>query len=528
MKRDLGVMGEREFEKKCASVGITTNASNIDRNGWDSILEIDHPEANKAQMLDKKPPQIKCLVQVKATDSKTINSWSIKLSNLKKLVDFAGPTFVVLMRFSGKEDVQEVCLVHLDKSIIQRVMKKLRQLSGDKKDPSKSKLTIHFEKDRLHKPTGICIKEKIIGVIPNLDIDLYISKKQKTRDLVGYENGHHKILFTLKDADAKKAFSEAMLGIQCKIPVVNVIQKLDTRFNIPATIIKEKEALISFKTHPVSIKKVFFQGSHPSEYITFSGDVYLEPSSKTIRWDFKIFYLMYNLELKTIEWKVEPTNTNETYSLKLLNKFYSLLLMVIENKSLFVGVETENKIQPFSEMSIEISNDGKAYFENQKNLCSSAKKILTHFSIIDISTNQILLNKQSSNLSVFSKVLDNISEPVRVTLPPLDKLILEENRKYTTIFPVVVYLGNYLFCSILKITGFYVKKKEQCQCLSNESILLETFHLSKKDADKVYEMLDQKLIKWSKKEDAKTTITINQISRKSEKYFFDNWKINNE
>ncbi|MFA6173949.1 MAG: hypothetical protein WC701_09740 [Kiritimatiellales bacterium] len=517
--RDLGTMGEREFGKKCASVGITASFSNPDRNGWDAILELDSPEGNSSQMLDKKPPQIKCLVQVKATDSKTKNSWSITLSNLKKLVDFAGPAFVVLMRFSGEEDVQEIYFTHVDGSILRLVMRRLRELSIEGGDSAKSTLNIKFGKHKLLEPTGASIRQKILNVVSGSGADKYISDKQRVRETVGYERGRHKVTFTPKDADAAKALSGAMLGVPAMVPVINVVRQEDIRFDMPARVVKDGEAFVSLKMHPYTAVEVFFQGMGFSEPISFLADVYVSPVLHTVRLDLKMFDMVCSLDTREASWNI--THTEDTaISLELFHKFYSLVSEVENGKSYQVGIKVGQKILPFLVMSKEIDARADGFLVNQKQLSLYAKKILRHFSFADALVTRSLLNQQGVNLHIFAQALEGISEPVNLTVPSLDGLNLEEKVEYTTVFPAVVRLGDNLFCAILKIKGRYVKEGSKHYCRSNESTLLETFQLPKSDMDGYCEILDSKLSECAKQEGVKTTITINRMNRDAEKALF--------
>ncbi len=519
--RDLGIMGEREFDKKCSSVGITANASTVDRNGWDSILELDLPEQEVSQMLDKQPPQIKCLVQVKATDSKTKNSWSIKLSNLKKLVDFSGPAFVVLMRFSGKEDVQEICFVHIDESIARRVMRKLRKLSLENGDPSKIFLTINFKKHCLSEPTGARFRQKIIATVSDSGVDKYIVDKQRMRETVGYEHGRHKVTFTPKDAAAAKALSGAMLGVPATVPVINVVRQEDIRFDMPAKVTEDGEALVSLKMHPTTAVEVFFQRRDSSETTSFLADVYVSPILHTVRLDLKIFDMVCSLDTRETSWNITHTE-DKALSLELFHKFYSLVSDVGNGKSYQVGIKVGQKIEPFLVMTKEMDTGEDGFLLDQKRLSFCAKQILNHYSFTDVLVTRAVLNQQRVNLYIFAQALGDISEPLTLDVPSLDDLNLKEKEEYTTVFPVVVCLGDNLFCAILKIKGRYVKNGTKSRCSSSKATLLETFQAPKDDIDSYCKILDFKLREYAQKEGAETTITINRMNRESEKALFIN------
>ena len=67
--RDVGSMGERCFGIWCSSVGITANKSDIDRTGWDFIVEFPWEKSEKIPK-DMLLAPIECKVQVKSTDNR--------------------------------------------------------------------------------------------------------------------------------------------------------------------------------------------------------------------------------------------------------------------------------------------------------------------------------------------------------------------------------------------------------------------------------------------------------------------------
>lgn len=61
--RDVGSMGESEFSKLCAAVGITHNTCrNIE--GWDAFIQF---PLNLSKPLDLSTPSIRAFIQVKAS-----------------------------------------------------------------------------------------------------------------------------------------------------------------------------------------------------------------------------------------------------------------------------------------------------------------------------------------------------------------------------------------------------------------------------------------------------------------------------
>ena len=61
--RDVGRMGENTFEAWCNSIGLTANKSQVDKTGWDYLVEfpIDHDNSLPADLI---PKAIECRIQV--------------------------------------------------------------------------------------------------------------------------------------------------------------------------------------------------------------------------------------------------------------------------------------------------------------------------------------------------------------------------------------------------------------------------------------------------------------------------------
>lgn len=84
--RDIGRMGERFFGIWCDSVNLTANSSNVDKTGWDFIVEFPS-KSDKMLPIDMIPTPIECKVQVKSTDHRK-GGVPITISNLKRFVFF--------------------------------------------------------------------------------------------------------------------------------------------------------------------------------------------------------------------------------------------------------------------------------------------------------------------------------------------------------------------------------------------------------------------------------------------------------
>jgi hypothetical protein len=97
----LGNLGEIKFSEWCASAQLTTNRSlEEDKTGWDHYVEFPYIKTHLPR--DKQSSPIECKVQVKATQRKD-RKLAIKVSVLKRLIDYSYPAFILFLEFS-KDD----------------------------------------------------------------------------------------------------------------------------------------------------------------------------------------------------------------------------------------------------------------------------------------------------------------------------------------------------------------------------------------------------------------------------------------
>jgi hypothetical protein len=188
MARDIGDLGEDIFLTLCTAGGIVATKPKKDKNGWDYFLEFPS-EIDKTKSLDLQEAPIKCLVQIKSTDTVNKKQEQITLSSILRLMEAHMPTFIVLMKFNGKDEVQDMYLVHIDEDIIGKILKRVRECDLEGKTINKSTISIKFnEVNRLKTNTGLELKKQIQTFIPNGMSD-YIKSKDKMIKLVGFNDG---------------------------------------------------------------------------------------------------------------------------------------------------------------------------------------------------------------------------------------------------------------------------------------------------------------------------------------------------
>ncbi len=159
-KRDLGNLGESEFEKWCSHKGITVNRSINDKKGWDFFIQSTPDDIEK--------PNIESLIQVKSTEAEKIKI-PIKLTNWKNLSTTSLPAFFLILKYGASENPEKAYLVHVDRSSIIRTLTALRRMNVKNQAHKISKKTYQIQMNKaieLSKPFSDSFKneiEKIIG-----------------------------------------------------------------------------------------------------------------------------------------------------------------------------------------------------------------------------------------------------------------------------------------------------------------------------------------------------------------------------
>jgi hypothetical protein len=331
--RDLGRMGENIFEAWCNSVGLIANKSQIDKTGWDYLVEfpLDHSNGNP---LDLVPQAIECRIQVKSTDD-CRKSLQMSLKNIERLVKTSMPTFICVFHFDGKNTPQRAYLIHIGEKIIQRSLKRLRkQEAMPNNSIRKPTLTITYgNTDKLVAESGICLKQAIETHISS-GIEKYHRWKCELLESLGYEDGHGYITLQVSGKDPVGDLIDLSLGLRKNMSATN-ISIHDTRFKIDRVLRKfPEEAQISLGP---SIQKgsIHFRERKSSPGIKFSADVHtpsvnriVPPKRMKFRLESKFFEILVEPFKGTVQFKLLSEFDKISASLFELKDFLSLLCML--------------------------------------------------------------------------------------------------------------------------------------------------------------------------------------------------------
>lgn len=228
MNADIGNLGEDDFVRLCTSADLIASRPKKDKYGWDFLVEF--PFNNNLFLpLDSQLPSIKCMVQIKST-RKNSGSFQIKLSAMLGLVQAQMPSFVCFFIYNTEDNIQDIYLVHIDKDIIESVLKSVRKNEVKNKPLHKVQTTIHYrEEDKLEDINGLCLKDTINNYVP-IGMNGYIERKNRLINSVGFDDSTFSITMNFKNITHNDLI-DMSLGLKEDIPV-EISKMMQKRFNI--------------------------------------------------------------------------------------------------------------------------------------------------------------------------------------------------------------------------------------------------------------------------------------------------------
>lgn len=344
--RDLGPLGETEFKRLCHTVGLTVHKSEMDRTGWDFLVEFPWKQNNHFPQ-DLLPAPLECKIQVKSTDKQRKRE-SITLSNLNRLVKSQMPAFFCFIEFDGEDKAQAIYLVHVGKEIIEKTLKRIRELENEGYGDNLNKHTLDIaygDFDKLETLTGISLKVAIEKNIPD-GIEKYIESKNQILKTVGFEDGKYQATITIRSDDPIRDILDATLGLRKEIDIYQSTG-YHKRFGILSSNpnMTHDGGVLSIQAKPVEARLKFKEHKF-SPGVYFAAKLHISPFSQFIpeerlkfRVDSRFFELI--LELDKVNYSIRPY-PDEKVSLRELTSFLELLSIFEKPyKSITVELECE-------------------------------------------------------------------------------------------------------------------------------------------------------------------------------------------
>jgi hypothetical protein len=242
MGRNLGKLGESVLRNWGAQAGLIVNSSaDQDETGWDFIVEwpLDHAtDGAVTLLLDQAPSPLQCLFQVKSTDTLR-RRCSIKLTNWWRFIHSPLPTFFLVLEFDGRDTCQRGYLVHLGEEHIERVLRRVRELSVTHPEENLREHTIDLtwgEDDQITMLDGQGLVSAV-GAYTADGLQEYLQRKRAFLTSVGYESATRKLKIKPRVPDTWSGTVDQML-VEFGLGLIPHLELeageiIDLRFGIP-------------------------------------------------------------------------------------------------------------------------------------------------------------------------------------------------------------------------------------------------------------------------------------------------------
>lgn len=235
---DIGELAESILRCWCSEHGIAPTKTDIDRHGWDFLLEFPDKHLPKNTTLDGRPPSKTAFVQVKGTANASKRRISVSLKNWESLAKRPEPCFFLILTIE-KNDRQVLAahLVHVDEEHVSRVLKRLRQAEVDGQKSRIHKLSLDLTWDDRHQlstPTSDAFVEALAHAVGDDSLEYTRTKIEhiRTCGVDGHPVHLSMTLPTMPFEEAERQFAEFGVGLRSSVEI-NSMTISNVRFGIP-------------------------------------------------------------------------------------------------------------------------------------------------------------------------------------------------------------------------------------------------------------------------------------------------------
>jgi hypothetical protein len=409
--RDLGRLGESVFSQWCASAGLTANGSDVDKTGWDFLVEFDYHSKPSLELSTVHEAAFECKVQVKATD-KQARKLSIKLSNLKRLVTAAMPAFVVFIEFDGKESPQRAFLVHVDEAMSLDILRRLHDAEHNGETHLLHRKTTTVKYDETHlldSPSGESLKAAMLGHMgPNMST--YVAKKNAHLNAAGFDEGFAQLTISAMGTEKISKLVDMSLGLAVDAEISSMVavkQRFGKKNPIP--FVNEENVKLGMPNLKPNFEGLIkFKADKLGPSLTFPAKLYFSPFNAMVpesmrrgRIAVEFFDLVFN-----------PFTNESTYTFSFDGKSLSLpmlrdglkLMKMLSNPG--QTVFSELLVNETPAMQFQIASPGRPFrLSSELEAVEAGANIL---SLLDVSSNiKMSLTQVSRNASRLIE-MDNV------------------------------------------------------------------------------------------------------------------------
>ena len=413
MDQRSGRPAQDEFKLLCSQAGLTCNPSLEDDHGWDFIVEIPAPSTHDLPA-DKVPAPKRVLVQVKSTGGRVATT-RMKVSNALEFAKTGLPCFVIL--FHQRNDGGEhIYACHFWKELIERALRRGRQVSAEHKLPHKATMNISFSDQDKHSDDDlIAWMRALVDALPQE----YGTEKRDLCETLGYDAQNYRVNVTFGPSEGVEDLVDHQLGLKDYLSVSH-IKATDSRFGIdaPNPIFESASGEIRFKLQPAAREcNVVLQAS--------SGDIISLPATMRVPAIPGLPPEKFKLRIET--WLFTVVLSSEEITLKVDNPRDRKLPLerLVELASFFSwgGAPISVKIvaDSFSPPNFPVdfpSTGNEGVFRNLANLARTLRRIQSHAGVATVDLALHDLQTSWRELSALHEILTAKDMPLRIVPGP--------------------------------------------------------------------------------------------------------------
>ncbi|QJQ96273.1 MULTISPECIES: hypothetical protein [Halomonadaceae] len=501
---DLGDLGETNFKLLSEKAGFFVNKAYKDTTGWDYILELPFESGTTASEVHK--PAATCKVQVKATKKKK-KRLAVKLSNLRRLATDTMPAFYVFIEFDNKDEPENVYVVHLDSTLITKVLERIYKLNSEGFDANnlhKKKMEIRYgEESRLAIVSGVCLKEYLLKCIGNNVLD-YIDKKKKHLESTGFETGRRKFTFNLKKGSDVSELINMTLGVEGSVEVENATF-YEERFGV-----KDKNSFVKgpgkLSIFPVSAdsegvilirgNKLSHGASFPVKLFSTVFNALANESDRSVRianefFSIKIF--PYSNKM-VISFNI---NYNRPYSLgQLKDFFYALDIILSPGRDFILDIAIDGR--PKVRQNLKgVSCDFD--YKRDMLLVEAARELCQYFDVVNNITASVSdLDRFENNIQDFNRLLKSGTYVFRASFKSLE-IGVDNAEIAISIFSMGAWVGDHYLGGLFSLKGKLTNIEDNEYKIEGGEVKLESPIILEKTHDVTKEDLHEEMMRVAEK-----------------------------
>ncbi|PSH61076.1 hypothetical protein [Phyllobacterium sophorae] len=276
-KRDVGAIGENQFLGWCEPEGFRAQKSQIDRLGWDFLLE-NEPVLADDVPIDRQHRLQKFLIQVKSTD-RLGEPPRIKLSALKHLVDADMAAAIAVLEFGNSSRAPTRSLiVPVDEALIAKTLRRVRQEEA-KGSRRIHRITVPIPLDRAIElgNLGEGLADALTGMLGG-DPSEYLKLKIHQRATCGYDEGSIVGRFFVPGEEAKEKIDELFLGGRRELNVTDMVIER-RRFGIALETDTDffRDAIIEMEAPPLMTASIELEDLDDGEWTSVPVGLFVVP-----------------------------------------------------------------------------------------------------------------------------------------------------------------------------------------------------------------------------------------------------------